>query len=217
MNSFSPDSLAARLLAVLPPSRVTRHRFGRGSAVFRQGDPVSAVFLVETGRVRLTRVLADGMSLILHVAEAGHSFAEASLSAIQYHCDATAELDSIVLALPKPDLLAALAADPTECLALTLALAAQVRDLRAWLELRNVRSATERVLAWLRLHASGNPPTVVLRRSWTQIAGELGLTREAIYRSLARLEQQGRITRQAGVVCLLAFSPLASGERGVLV
>jgi len=202
MSAFSPDSLAARLLAALHQSRVTRHRVGRGAAVFRQGDPAAAVFLVETGRVRLVRVLADGVPLVLYVAETGESFAEASLSAAYYHCDAVAETDAVVLALPKADLLAALAADPAECLALALALAAQVRDLRARLELRNIRSATARVLAWLRLHASGNPPLVPLRRAWTQVADELGLTREAVYRALALLERQGRVSRGPGVVCL---------------
>jgi len=202
MSEFSPDSLAARLLAALRRSRLTRHRVGRGAAVFRQGDPAAAVFLVETGRVRLVRVLADGMPLVLYVAEAGESFAEASLSAAQYHCDAVAETDAVVLALPKADLLAALAADPAECVALMLALASQVRDLRARLELRNIRSATARVLAWLGLHASGNPPRVPIRRSWTQVAAELGLTREAVYRALALLERQGRINRGPGLVCL---------------
>jgi CRP-like cAMP-binding protein len=138
----------------------------------------------------------------LYVADAGESFAEASLSATHYHCDAVAETDATVLTLPKADLLAALAADPAECLALAQALAAQVRDLRARLELRNIRSATARVIAWLRLHASGNPPSVPMHRSWTQVADELGLTREAVYRALATLERQKRISRGLGFVSL---------------
>ena len=77
----------------------------------------------------MARVLADGTPLILYVAQAGESFAEASLSAAHYHCDAIAETDAAVLALPKADLLSALAADPAECLALALTLAAQVREL----------------------------------------------------------------------------------------
>jgi len=218
MSAFSPDGFAARLLAVLHQSRVTRHRVGRGTDVFRQGDPAAAVFLVETGRVRLVRVLADGMPLILYVAETGESFAEASLSAAHYHCDAVAETDAVVLALPKADLLSALAADPAGCLAVALALASQVRDLRARLELRNIRSATARVLAWLRLHASGNPPLVPIRRSWTQVADEVGLTREAVYRALAMLEQQGRISRNPDVVCLTTHPKetrrLPLGKRG---
>jgi CRP-like cAMP-binding protein len=202
LSTFSPNSLAVRLLGTLHPSRVIRHGLARGAPVFRQGDPATAVFLVETGRVRLFRILEDGSSLSLYVAEAGDSFAEASLSAAHYHCDAIAETDAVVLALPKADLLAALAADPAECLALALALASQVRDLRARLELRDIRSAATRVLAWLRLHASGNPPHVRLRRSWTQIADELGLTREAVYRALATLEGAGRISREAETVRL---------------
>jgi CRP-like cAMP-binding protein len=202
MAAFSPGSLAARLLAVLHRSRVTRHRFSAGATVFRQGDRATAMFLIETGRVRLARVLADGTPLILYVAQAGESFAEASLSAAHYHCDAIAETDAAVLALPKGAMLSALAADPAECLALTLALAGQVRDLRARLELRNIRSASARVLAWLRLHSSGNPPSVPMHRSWTQVADELGLTREAVYRALATLERQKRISRGPGFVSL---------------
>ena len=203
ISAFPPDSLAAHLLAVLHQSWVVRHQVSRGAAVFRQGDPADAVFLVETGRVRLVRVLADGTPLVLYVAEVGESFAEASLSAAHYHCDAVAETDTVVLALPKADLLSALATDPAECLALALALAAQVRDLRARLELRNIRSATERVLAWLRLHASGNPPCMPIHRSWTQVADELGLTREVVYRALAMLDRQGRISRDATIVRLM--------------
>src|SRR5579863_4859513 len=45
ISAFSPDSLAARLLATLHQSRVARHRVSRGAAVFRQGDPAIAVFL----------------------------------------------------------------------------------------------------------------------------------------------------------------------------
>ena len=175
MSVFSPDSLAARLLAALHQSRVTRYQVSRSAAVFRQGDPADAVFLVETGRVRLVRVLADGTPLVLYVADVGERFAEASLSATHYHCDAVAETDATVLTLPKADLLSALATDPAECLALALMLAGQVRDLRAKLELRNIRSASARVLAWLRLHASGNPPSVPMHCSWTQVADQLGL------------------------------------------
>ncbi len=203
MSGFPADNLAACLLRAVPASRVTRLRFGRGAAVFRQDDEASAIYVVESGRVRLARVMADGTALVLQVAEPGQSFAEAALSAARYHCDATAEVDTAVLRLPKQDLLAALATDPAESFALALALASQVRDLRARLELRNIRSAKERVLAWLHLRASGTPPGVAAHRSWTLIAGELGLSREAVYRALAALEREGRIARSSDRIRLL--------------
>jgi len=91
----------------------------------------------------MSRTLADGVTLILYVASVGESFAEASLSVMHYHCDAIAETDSVVLALPKADLLTLMTTDPAQGVPFTLALASQVRDLRTKLELRNVRSATE--------------------------------------------------------------------------
>lgn len=203
-TAFSPDGLAARLMRAVPPARIVRRTLARGEVVFRQGHAAAAIFLVERGRIRLTRSLEDGTSVSIHVAEAGESFAEAALSAQRYHCDAIADLPSTVLCLPKRDLLAAFAADPAESLALASALAGQVRDLRSALELRKIHSAPKRLLAWLQLHASGNPPAMLQRRSWTLIADELGLTREAVYRALASLEREGRIERSGNRVQLLA-------------
>jgi CRP-like cAMP-binding protein len=155
---------------------------------------------VEQGRVRLVRHLEDGSSVALHVARAGDGFAEAALFADAYHCDAVTEVDAVLTQVPKAALLAALEADPRASLAFARMLAAQVRDLRARLELRNIRAAPERILAWLKLQASGTPPAVRLDRPWTEIAAEIGLTHEAIYRALAALEREGRIERAAGVV-----------------
>jgi len=77
--------------------------------------------------------------------------------------------------------------DPAQGVAFALALASQVRDLRTKLELRNVRSARARshLAAVARDRRSS---TALLNRSWTLIAEELGLTREAVYRALAVLE-----------------------------
>ena len=109
--------------------RVGRRRVEHGAAVFRQGDPANAVFLLESGRVRLTRTLEDGTSVTLLVAEAGEAFAEAA-SAERYHCDAVAETDLLIHALPKAALLSALAADPQESLALAMSRDAGPRPAR---------------------------------------------------------------------------------------
>jgi len=136
----------------------------------------------------------------LHVARDGETFAEAALWAEAYHCDGVAEAPSEVTVIPKTDLLVALEDSPQAALALARDLASQVRDLRTRLELRTIRSAPERIVAWLRLQASGDPPTVRLDRPWTEIAADIGLTHEAIYRALAVLERAGRIARSNGSV-----------------
>jgi cAMP-binding proteins - catabolite gene activator and regulatory subunit of cAMP-dependent protein kinases len=171
-----------------------------GRRAIPAGDATVAVFRVDHGRVRLVRHLEDGSSVTLHVARDGETFAEAALWAEAYHCDGVAEAPSEVTVIPKTDLLVALEDSPQAALALARDLASQVRDLRTRLELRTIRSAPERIVAWLRLQASGDPPTVRLDRPWTEIAADIGLTHEAIYRALAVLERAGRIARSNGSV-----------------
>ena len=166
-----------------------------GETLFRQGDRVMLLHYVRSGRIRLVRNLEDGTCVVLHVARTGDTFAEASVFTDSYHCDAVADVASQVASLPKADFLAALENDPAASLSITRRLAAQVRDLRARAELRGIRTASARIIAWLRMHASGNPPVAAIDRTWSEIAAELGLTREAVYRALAVLERDGRIIR----------------------
>lgn len=148
--------------------------------------------------------------MALHVAQANETVAEAALFADAYHRDAVAEALSEATIPPKADLLAALEADPQASLALAKGLASHLRDLRARLELRSIRSAPERILCWFRQHASGAPPTARVDRPWTEIAAEIGLTREAIYRAPAALEREGLIRRRQGLIVL---RPPAGGRR----
>ena len=192
----------AAWISLVEPNRVGRQRLETSEALFRQDDPATAVYQVVAGRVRLVRHLEDGSSVVLHVARSSETFAEAALFADHYHCDAVAEATSEVAMIPKAGLLAVLETDPQACLGFARELASHVRDLRARLELRNIRSAPKRIVAWLRLQAAGDPPTIRLDRPWTQIAAEIGLTHEAIYRALAALEREGRIMRHREEVVL---------------
>lgn len=167
-----------------------------GDTVFLQGAPATALYRVRTGRVRLVRHLPDGSSVIVHVARSGATFAEAALFSDTYHCDAVAESAAVVAVIPKSDLLAALRKNPAACLELAKELAAQVRELRAHLEIRNIRSASARLLAWCRLVAKGEPPVLELDRPWAAVAAEIGLAQETLYRTLRELERAGQIARE---------------------
>jgi CRP-like cAMP-binding protein len=190
---------------LVDPARVRVRSLQAGEALFRQGDAVAALHRVRKGRVRLVRCLEDGTAVVVHVARSGETFAEASAFADAYHCDAVAEVPTEVDFIARADVLAALAAGGEAATGFTRLLAAQVRDLRARAELRSIRSARERLLAWLRMQASGSPPVVHMARTWTEVAAELGLTREATYRALARLESEHRICRSGQMVQLQAF------------
>ncbi len=182
---------------------VERKTVAAGGYLFRQGDTARAVFVLETGRLALVRDAADGRRLVLHVARAGDSLAEAALFAEAYHCDALAEMASRVAVLPTKALGAALAREPDLAREIMARLARQVQALRARLEVRNIKSARERVWRMLWLAAGGQANTVIFERPLKDLAAEIGLTHEAFYRALAELESSGAIRRARRRIKLL--------------
>lgn len=175
----------------------------KGETLFRQGAETFAIFQVLKGRVRLMRYLADGSSVCLYVAQAGDTFSEAALYSPVYHCDAIADLDSRVEVHPKDALLAAFARDPNAAQSFAAHLARQVISLRAHLELRNIRSARERVWQYLMLNAMDKNQRITFKRPLKDIAQDIGLTHEAFYRALAELEKEGFIERRLRKIILL--------------
>ena len=179
-----------------------RRRLARDQFLFRRGDPVTSLVRVEAGAIRLERHTLDGRRLILHTAGPGALIAEASLFAETYHCDASAAEDSVVSACAKADFLSAMGADPAKAIQFARLMAGQLQAVRQRLELRNVRSAGDRVLLHIELKADPASGRFVVEGRLQDIAAELGLTREAFYRALAGLERSGRIRRDGRTIAL---------------
>src|SRR6266566_6473742 len=169
---------------------IERRSLDRNEVLFRQGDKVAAIYFVKAGRLRLERRTFDGRLLILGITPAGQFFVEAALFADIFHCDAVATEPSQVNVYPKQAVLKALRSDPATAMSFLALMAHQVIDLRQRLELMKVRSAKERVMLYFDFNA-GAGGTVSLPGPLQDIASELGLTREALYRTLASLEQTG--------------------------
>ncbi|MDI5986551.1 Crp/Fnr family transcriptional regulator [Halomonas sp. M4R5S39] len=174
-----------------------------GEPLFRAGDRVTALYVIVAGRLRLVRPGSAGAEVTLHRAAAGEAFAEPSLFAERYHCDAVAETAARVRAYPKGAILAALGTRPEQALRFTRHLAGQVQTARSRAEILSLHTAADRVLAYLRLHLPSGSNALDIDQSWKQLASELGLTHEALYRTLARLEREGRIQRSGRRVSLM--------------
>jgi CRP-like cAMP-binding protein len=174
-----------------------------GEVLFRLGDRTAGLCEVVAGRVRLARVDRAGHEIVLHVAGPGETIAEASLFSPQYHCDAIASSDAAVRIYPKPAVLAAFAQEPKAAQAFAAMLARQVMTLRTRIEQRNIRSARERLRHFLALNAGADGRTIALSGTLKDLAAELGLTHEALYRTLAALERAGEIKRTRGKITLL--------------
>ena len=173
-----------------------------GEPLFHLGDKTSGLYEVIAGRVRLTRVDRSGRETVLYVAGPGETIAEASLFSPVYHCDAVAGSDAVVRLYPKPAVLSTFAKDRKAAQAFSATLARQVMSLRTRLAQRDIRSARERVRHFLALNTGADGRTVALRGTVKDLAAELGLTHEALYRTLAALERTGEIRRARGKIVL---------------
>jgi len=151
---------------------------------------------------RLIRRTVDDHLVILHTAHRGEFFAEASLFADAYHCDGVAAEPSSVRVYPKEVVLEALRTDPALAEAFMARLARQLQELRARMELRNIRSARDRVLQYLRLRAGTHGRSIPIEGQLQDIASEIGMTRETLYLTLAALETEGCLTRTETAILL---------------
>lgn len=174
-----------------------------GAEVFRLGAPARHVFFLRRGRVVLRRFAATGEEVAIHAAEAGEFFAEAALQAEHYHCTAVAAQDSEVLAIPSLDLRRRIATEPAFALAWLGAMAAQLRQARARVERLSLRSAAERVRHLLLTEGQGATPSHVVAGTLRELATQLGMTHEALYRTLAAMQRAGTLRRDGQRLTLL--------------
>jgi len=160
------------------------------------------MYFIKEGRLKLQRETSEGFTIIQHVAFKGEVIAEASLFSQDYHCSAVADTNTEVSYLRKIDLGNYLEKNPTAMRRLLVLYANQIKNLRAINEIKNIRSAKERTLAFLRNEMDGNSE-VKLSISLKDVAYRIGLSHEAFYRALKSLEKSNQISRHKQVIKLL--------------
>ena len=180
-----------------------------GQTLFRVGSRVAGLYEVMSGKIRLVRVSPAGSEAVLFVATAGDTLAEASLFSATYHCDAIASTKATVRLYPKAAILVEFQRDSKVAQAFTAMLAQQIMSLRTRLQRRNIRSARDRVRHYLALNVGPDGRTVTLATTVKDLASELGLTHEALYRTLSEMASDGEIGRSDRKITILAANRLS--------
>jgi CRP-like cAMP-binding protein len=190
MNPFLSKKLANTLQEVmlfrnLAPSQV----------LYRQGDRARAIFVLETGQMRIVRRNSKGKTILMRVVTTGESFGTAALFSEIYGNEAIAEVPSQIHVYPKQALWETLQQRPDLAESFMGSLAKQINTLEDRLELRSISSARERIIRYLSTHSQFGKTVVNFDTPLKDIANDLGLSREVLYRTLSQLEKEGIITR----------------------
>lgn len=198
-----PENLPEGLRAV------TRYReLASGETLYHRGDAATCIFAVQRGRLALFSYTTEGKPVPLYLARPGECVSEAALFAENYCGDVVAEIPSRVAIFPKSVLLTAFNEHPALAAEFMTLLTRRFNMLRIRLELRNLQSARERILQYLRVTAPPGTTDVIIDRPLKSIADDLGLTHESFYRTLAHLVREGVVTRKKG--CIAFQTPGAS-------
>src|SRR6478752_660274 len=120
------DGLSERVLADLG-GRFGAARFGKGELIYSPFDRADAMYVVQSGRVRLYRSAHDGRQLTLAMLDEGEVFGRVSP-------EGEAMTDAVVRVLPSADLERATADHPQMALNLLRSMAERLRTTEDQLE-----------------------------------------------------------------------------------
>lgn len=210
---LSPAELET--MDLMAPART----FLRGDLVFSQSQPVSALFILKSGRVRVFRVTEDGKALTMAILEPGAVFGEMVLTGQRmYDNYAEAIEDSAICNLGVKDVERFLLSDPRIAIRISRLLGEQVARLEERLTDLAHRPLSARVARTLVTLSASNPasrfvPSRGTRITHEQIAGLVGATREATSKTMSDFAHQGIIRQGRGRVVVLDPTALGIAAR----
>jgi CRP/FNR family transcriptional regulator, dissimilatory nitrate respiration regulator len=169
--------------------------FKRHSHLFKVNQRPEWMFFVLAGEVTLERIGIQGDPVVLQ--RTRHGFvSEASLQSPVYHCDAHVVLEANVVSVPVTALLASLQQDSAFALRWIGMCNREIRHLRFQCERMSLKTVQARLLHLI--ETEGRSGQFDIGSGLKTLASELGVTHEALYRTLASLEKDGRISRLNG-------------------
>lgn len=182
--------------------------FKSGHSIFSRGDEAKELYLVETGRVRLSILTAEGRELSLAHATDGGIFGEiAVLDGGRRSADATAISDVVALSLSRSALLSMMETNPRIAQAAITFLCRRLRDTDVKIEAIALHPIEVRLARFFlsavflqKADAKGKAWPLNLGMSQSELAMLVGASRPKVNAALAELEGAGAVRRDGQTV-----------------
>ena len=166
----------------------------RHSVLFLQGEPARHFYVVLDGWARLFRTAADGQETTVAAFARGDSFAEAaSFAEGTYPVSAEAAENARLLVVPAAPFVDRLRRTPQLAVNMLASMSRHLRGLVQEIEQRNVKSAPQRLGAFLlrRCPPEGRRAAIGFPAEKALVAARLGMRPETLSRALAALRPVG--------------------------
>lgn len=196
-----------------------RRDYRKGQVIFNEGEPTRGFFLVVAGAVKLARVMPDGRERVLHVVEAGDTFAEAAIFMGEYPATAEALVTSTtVIQIDKVGFKQLLAGNQKLTFKIFGAMSRWLRDLRDTITDLTMKEVPARFASYVLSLPSEPGKPIKVGISKTTIAQMLATTKETLSRMLHRLAEQKILTYRGSHIRILdrkRLQRIADGEERV--
>lgn len=199
---LSPAEIDA--MNLMTPART----FRAGELVFSQSQPVTALFILKAGRVRVFRVTEDGKALTMAILDPGAVFGEMLLVGQRmYDNYAEAIEDAAICQLSVAEVERYFLSDPRIAVRISRLLGEQVARLEGRLTDLALRPLAARAAGTLLTLAEGTRTPrfghgAILRLTHEQLAGLLGATREATSKTMADFATRNLIRQGRGRIII---------------
>lgn len=198
--------LAEPLLHQLAAITHERH-FGRGAAIFFEGDPANGFYVIRQGQVKIFKMSLGGKEQILHIFGPGEPFGEVPVfsGSHAFPANALSLTASDLLFLPRREFVSLISASPDLSLAMLAVLSQRLRQFAAQIESLSLKEVPSRLAAHLLYLAEEQRRSdqVTLEIPKGQLASLLGTSPETLSRIFNSLSAEGLIRVEGRTVVLL--------------
>ena len=198
-NNFDPEDFLAKVGA----GKTISH-YGRGHAVYRQGDTADAAFYIQKGKVKVTVLSTHGREAVVGILGPGVFFGEGCLNGQRLRMTSvTAMIDSDTMRLDKSAMVRVLHDEPKFSeLFITFLLHRNARieeDLVDQLFNSSEKRLARLLLLLANFGKDGRPETVVAQISQETLAEMIGTTRPRVSSFMNKFRRLGFIDYNGGL------------------
>ena len=191
-------------------TKVTLHQVRRRRVIFLPGDPGTSVYLLNSGRVKISRVTRDGKELTLCYLDQGELFGELCLVDGGPREDMAETMESVVVSeIPRQAFLELLESSSEVSARMTMLMCQRRRELERKVEdlvFKDVSAKLAELLLDLgRQHGVEHPGGVLLGVKIThqEMANLIGSTRETVSLTLSQFKRGGMIMSEGRRIILV--------------
>ena len=179
-------------------------KFKKGEILFEEGADAEGFYIVASGKVKVYKLSPDGRERILHVVQAGHSFAEAAIfDDGRYPAFAETLQPATLLFFPKQEFLDLLHLHSQLAINMIAGLSHFLRQFAVQIEDLTFRDVPARLARYLLNIYDEKLVLISLPVSKTQLASNLGTTSETLSRTFRKLSDDEIISVQGREIEIL--------------